>query len=204
MDWFEVQRINNYEGKGLNSSAEWCQNEFMASQLSPLGQIGKWLFVPAILASTGFFLIGPRLQKSIPTLDKPADHTTDKNSSGTTPPFVEGDPTRVHSEKRASAPSTRDMTNAPSSQTEPDQGGPDVIIREKPANGGDPAVVYQTPRTTTRAEPRAKKRRKKVHVKTEVKVDSSDSGSVGGLDGSSPSAGNGSGSDASSGSNPGP
>lgn len=173
----------------------------MASQLSPLGQFSKWLVLPAVLACTGFFLIGPRLQKTVPNLEKPAANSSSKPASTESSPSAT-DGTESRRVLRRSAPSTRDMTNAPATQTQPDQGGPDVTIRERPANGGDPSVVYQTPRSERRSETRKRAPRRKVHVKTEVKVDSTDSGSVGGLDNPGPQSG--SKDDSNSGSNPGP
>ena len=38
----------------------------MATRLSPLGQIVKWLVVPALLAATGYYFVGPRVTDKLP------------------------------------------------------------------------------------------------------------------------------------------
>ncbi len=154
----------------------------MASELSPIGNIGKWIVIPAALASTGFFLIGPRLQKRIPDLKNQTPPAV--QSSRPVPPDSLASKQQVPSQTAhlARAPLTKDNNNI--SATDPaNQGGPEVIIKEKPASGGRERIVYRSAGARRRTFLKSKKApKKKIHIKTEVKVLPGDSGSVGGLD----------------------
>src|SRR5687768_18595127 len=40
--------------------------ETMASRLTPLGFLVKWIFVPLSLGAVGYFLVGPRVESQVP------------------------------------------------------------------------------------------------------------------------------------------
>lgn len=43
------------------------QNSYMAARkLTPVGQIAKWIVLPAALAAAGYFLLGPRVGTVLP------------------------------------------------------------------------------------------------------------------------------------------
>ncbi|MBC8066175.1 MAG: hypothetical protein H7Y17_15190 [Chlorobia bacterium] len=123
----------------------------MASRLSPLGIVVKWIVVPISLAAIGYFLVGPRVESKVPqgVKDKvrevangqeaPAEEPNaeeDKPARQFTEPEVDVTVTALNTRENRPKKKRRKRRKPPAETTAPS--GPIEPAGPPPGNGGEP------------------------------------------------------------------